>query len=142
VKRFMRLAVTFMLIGLAGSFASAAFAQSEPSARFSLDAGNSVPGTDGAAQGPGGDNVGGADASSAGNCLPDPEIRRRLNRQGFNDAEIRRSLGVNLVEVRAVYGRWIYDMQVDRCTGQASQLQRIRRAMGGGLGLHFEYGGG
>lgn len=139
VVAFLALAV------MAGLAAAPASAQPDALTSFSLKVGHAEE--RGVSQGTGtpGDQGSAARASEAGTsgpCLVDSGIRDGLGDYGFGDVEFRRSLGPNRVEVHAVLGSWIYGMQVDRCTGSVDRVERIRRAMGGGFGLHFEYGGG
>jgi hypothetical protein len=72
-------------------------------------------------------------------CLTDRQIRRGLADYGFRDVRVGRPVGFNRVEVRAVYGRWLYSMRVDRCSGRVDRVNRLRPAFGAGFGLHFEF---
>lgn len=75
-------------------------------------------------------------------CLTDRQIRRGLRAHGFTQVRFVAELGRNRVEVRARFGRWVYRMRVNRCTGRVDRVQRIRRINrgGGGFGLHFDFG--
>jgi hypothetical protein len=82
-------------------------------------------------------------------CLDNNEIRRGLSRSGFNDIRIGNRRG-NKVQVVAEWRRdgRDYSMNVDRCTGRVTDIQRVRggwgngprRPGGGGFGLQFQFG--
>ena len=80
---------------------------------------------------------GGADNSSR--CLGDERLGEGLRARGFADIDIRGSLGAQRVAVQGRYEGWIYRMSVDRCSGDVSAIERVRRATGGDFGLHFQY---
>jgi len=74
-------------------------------------------------------------------CLNDRQIRRGIASYGFDNVRIRRDVGRDRVEVNGVYGRWLYSMRVNRCTGYVDRVQPIRPAFGGGgFGFQFDFG--
>lgn len=77
-------------------------------------------------------------------CLTNNEIRRGLRRSGFEDIRFGDRRG-NRVRVVAEWDRdgRDYSMQVNRCSGQVTNIERVRRGGGGrpgGPGLHFQFG--
>jgi hypothetical protein len=84
-------------------------------------------------------------------CLTDRQIRFQLGDNGFDNVRVGRDLRRGWVEVFATNRRGAYTMQVNRCTGQVSNIQRIRRngpdfgpgngpgRPGAGFGLQFGY---
>ncbi|MDB5542376.1 MAG: hypothetical protein JWQ89_4103 [Devosia sp.] len=86
-------------------------------------------------------------------CLTNREIRRGLNRSGFDNVRFVDRQGVR-VYVLADYGRRTYSMTVNRCTGRVSNIERVRRGGGGyggyngygndgpGFGMEFNFGNG
>lgn len=73
-------------------------------------------------------------------CLTNREIRRGLNRAGFDDIRFVDRQGVR-VKVIADFGRRTYSMTINRCTGRVSNIERLRRGHGGpGFGLQFNFG--
>jgi hypothetical protein len=73
-------------------------------------------------------------------CLTNREIRRGLNRAGFDDIRFVDRQGVR-VKVIADFGRRTYSMTINRCTGRVSNIERLRRGPGGpGFGLQFNFG--
>ena len=78
-------------------------------------------------------------------CLTNREVRRGIAAYGFSRVEITREMSRDRVEVRAVYGNWLYSMRVDKCGGEVNRVQRLRRVNGGGFngggfGLQFNFG--
>ena len=145
-KTITRAAVVALALGATTLTAAPAFAQGAPSG-FSLQ----LPGGDtqrpqtfGIGNGPQG-NHGGWDNDYGFRCLTNREVRRGIAAYGFRRVEIVRELRRYRVEVRAVYGNWLYSMRVDKCTGEVSRVRRIGRVFGGGFdgggfGLHFNFG--
>ncbi|MDB5561552.1 MAG: hypothetical protein JWN11_970 [Hyphomicrobiales bacterium] len=79
-------------------------------------------------------------------CLNDREVRSQLGDNGFDNVRVGRDLRRGWVEVFATNRRGAYTMQVNRCTGQVANVQRIRRGggdapvrPGAGFGLQFGY---
>jgi hypothetical protein len=145
-KTFARAAVVALALGATTLTAMpAAFAQ-QSIGGFSLQ----LPGAEGQdtqrsqtfGNGPQGGNHGGWDDDYGFRCLTNREVRRGIAAYGFSRVEIARELGRDRVEVRAVYGNWLYSMRVDKCSGEVSRVRPIRPAFGngGGFGLHFNFG--
>jgi hypothetical protein len=145
-KTITRAAVVALALGATSLTAAPAFAQGAPSG-FSLQ----LPGGNGDTQrsqtfgnGPQG-NHGGWDDDYGFRCLTNREVRRGIAAYGFRRVEIVRELRRDRVEVRAVYGNWLYSMRVDKCTGEVNRVRRIGRVFGGGFngggfGLQFNFG--
>ena len=75
-------------------------------------------------------------------CLTNNEIRRGLRRSGFYDIRIGGSSG-RWVRVIATWegNDRDYSMRVHRCSGEVTDIRRIRRGGGSpGFGFQFEYG--
>lgn len=138
-KSVARAAVVALALGATTLSAAPAFAQNGPSTSFSIQ----IPGGEGAmtfGEGQmGTQRHGGWDDDYDFRCLTNREVRRGIARYGFNRVEITRELRRDRVEVRAVYGNWLYSMRVDKCTGEVDRVERIRRAFGGGGGFGFEF---
>jgi hypothetical protein len=78
-------------------------------------------------------------------CLSNAQVRRGLRAHGFRDIDIVRERNRNRVVVIARYGRSLYRLQVNRCSGQVRIIERIRRGgfpggPRGGFGLQFNFG--
>ena len=143
-KTITRAAVVALALGATTLTAAPAFAQDAPSG-FTLQ----LPGGDtqrsqtfGNGPGP---NHGGWDDDYGFRCLTNREVRRGIAAYGFRRVEIVRELRRDRVEVRAVYGNWLYSMRVDKCTGEVNRVRRIGRVFGGGFdgggfGLQFNFG--
>jgi hypothetical protein len=77
-------------------------------------------------------------------CLRNDEIRRGLRRAGFDEIRFNGRRG-NRVRVIAEWngdGR-DYSMQVNRCNGRVTDIERVRRGNnrpGGSFGLQFQFG--
>lgn len=82
-------------------------------------------------------------------CLTTNEIRRGLRRAGFDDIRFVDRQGIR-VSVIADYGRRTFSMDINRCTGRVSNIERLRRGGGGGhgggngpgIGLQFNFNNG
>ncbi len=136
-KKAGRAAVIALALGSASLTAAPALAQSGPAFNFQLDLGNgSVEfGTQ--------ERGGFYEGDDFRRCLSDRQIRRGLRAHGFDNVDIRRDIGRNRVEARGTYGRWLYSMRVNRCSGRVDRVERLRpafRGNGGGFGLHFDFG--
>lgn len=83
-------------------------------------------------------------------CLSDREIRRQLRDTGYYNIDFGRDLRRNRVSVDASYGRWRYELVIDRCSGRILDSNRLRRVGpvspprpprgGSGFGLQFDFG--
>lgn len=132
-----RAAVVALVLGATALTAAPAMAQSgAPSFNFQLDLGNGGGGM--TMQAPQG-RVAVPERDWDRYCLTDRQIRRGLANYGFRDARVTREFGRNRVEVIARYGRDFYSMRVNRCTGEVTRVERMRRP-GGGFGLQFNFG--
>ena len=140
-KSFTRAAVVAVALGASTLTAAPAFAQEAPSG-FSLQ----LPDGEGqSTQRSQTFGQGGWDDEYGFRCLTNREVRRGIAAYGFSRVEITREMRRDRVEVRAVYGNWLYSMRVDKCTGEVDRVQRIRRVHGGGFngggfGLQFNFG--
>jgi len=147
VKNTSRAAIIALALGASVVTAAPAMAQGQPSGgpatTFQLDLGNG---------GGGGERGDGPMFSPRGQgrvvvpddrfgrwCLNDRQIRRGISQYGFNDVRVRRDIGRNRVEVTGTYGRWLYSMRVDRCTGYVDRVRALRPAFGGGFGFQFDF---
>lgn len=136
-KTLARAAVVALALGATAMSAAPAYAQSGPSSSFSIE----IPGGGGGmtfGEGQGTQRHGGWDDDYEYRCLTNREVRRGLAAYGFRRVQIVRERGRDRVEVRAIYGNWLYSMRVDKCTGYVDRVQRIRRVFGGG-GFEFEF---
>lgn len=132
-----RAAVIALVLGASAITAAPAMAQSgQPQFNFQLDLGNGGGSiTMGAPQG----RVAVPEYDRSRFCLTDRQIRRGLAQYGFRDARVTREFSRGRVQVIARYGRDLYSMRVNRCTGEVSRVERLRRP-GGGFGLQFNFG--
>jgi hypothetical protein len=69
-------------------------------------------------------------------CLSTSEIRRALQRRGWDDVRFVDRRGIR-VKVVAEWGRWTYAMDINRCTGRVSNIERLRRPYF--PGFHFQF---
>lgn len=84
-------------------------------------------------------------------CLTNRDVRRGIADYGFSRVEVTRELRDERVDVRAVYGNWLYTMRVDKCTGEVTRVRQAQRVYddtynggfgnGGGFGFEFNFGG-
>lgn len=132
-----RAAVIALVLGASAITAAPAVAQSgQPQFNFQLDLGNGGASMSmGTQQG----RVMVPEHDRRRFCLTDRQIRRGLAQYGFRDARVTREFSRGRVEVIARYGRNFYSMRVNRCTGEVSRVERLRRP-GGGFGLQFNFG--
>lgn len=120
LKRAGRVLAVAAVLGAGGL--AAAPAQAAPSLNFQLGIGNdgSVI-TFGTGRTPRG-------VQPIKKCLTNRQIERGLERHGFDDADVIRNLSNTRVLVRADWGRYDYEMKVNRCSGKVYDIERIRRA--------------
>jgi hypothetical protein len=147
-QTFARAAAVALALSATTLSAAPAFAQQAPAGSFSLQ----IPGGGGGVTTFGEGQMGTQrhggwnDEQEYGyRCLTNREVRRGIADYGYRRVEITRDLGRDRVEVRAVYGNWVYSMRVDKCTGWVDRIQRLRRAFGGGyngggFGFEFNFG--
>lgn len=140
LKSIARAATIAVVLGGATMVAAPAMAQSGPGNSFSLE-------LNGGGGGRGGDfetfGRGGNDFN-IGFCLTNNQVRSGLREYGFRDVRIVRELQRQRVEVRAEYGRYLYSMRVDKCTGWVDRVERIRRVdfpffPGNNFGIHLSF---
>ena len=80
-------------------------------------------------------------------CLTNREIRRGLQRNGFENIQFLDRRGVR-VQVYAEFGRRAYILTINRCTGRVVDIDRVRRHrtfdddFGPGFDLDFGFGRG
>lgn len=60
-------------------------------------------------------------------CLSNRQVERGIERYGFEDANVVRSLGNNRVLVVAEWNNRYYSMTVNKCSGKVSDIKRLRR---------------
>ena len=67
------------------------------------------------------------------NCLTNNEVRRGLRRAGFEDIRFvdRRGVRVTVIAQWDENNRW-YSMDVNKCTGKVSNIERVRRGHNNG----------
>jgi len=66
--------------------------------------------------------------SSRNGCMSIWTIKDNMRFQGYRDVQYLGEWRYNRPEFSAVWNGWRYTMQVDRCTGQASNVERAGRA--------------
>lgn len=71
-------------------------------------------------------------------CLTDREIRRGLERQGWNNVRLVDRRGVR-IKVVADWRRTSYAMTINRCTGRVSDIERLRRSYHPGFNFQFRF---
>lgn len=59
-------------------------------------------------------------------CMPNQRIINRLHNQGYDDVRFENEYYRGFPQFRARYGRWLYTLQVNRCTGEATVVNRVR----------------
>ena len=69
-------------------------------------------------------------------CLTNSQVERGLERYGFDDADVVRNLGKNRVLVVAEWNSRYYSMNVNKCSGQVSNIDRLRRGIDYKPGRH------
>jgi hypothetical protein len=73
-------------------------------------------------------------------CMTDYQVRQRIADYGYSHIYLNVANGRH-IQARATRGRWVYLIDFNRCTGRIEDVDRLRRARGGGFGLQFGYGG-
>ncbi len=68
--------------------------------------------------------------------LSDRQIERGMAREGYREVEVVEDLPRNRAGVIARDGRVWYSMRVDRCTGEADRIQRLRNYRSG---MRFQF---
>ena len=119
-----RAALMALTLGTVAMTALPAQAASEPSFNFQLGIGN-----DGGVMG---FEFGNKNSRKRGyypikKCLTDRQVERGLQRYGFDDADVVRKLSNTRVLVVAEWNRRYYSMNVNKCTGEVSNVKRLRR---------------
>lgn len=71
-------------------------------------------------------------------CLTNSEVRRGLQREGFDDIRFVDRKGVR-VKVVADYGRRTYAMTINKCTGRVTDIERLRRTYRPGFNFQFNF---
>jgi len=69
-------------------------------------------------------------------CLTNNEVRRGLQRMGWDDIRFVDRRGVR-VKVVAEWGRWTYAMDINKCTGRVTNIERLHRPYF--PGFHFQF---
>jgi hypothetical protein len=110
IKTFMCAAV--IGLALAGSAVVAMPAQAAPSFSFGFHVG--------------GGHHGGYRPGPSRHCLTNPEVRRLLNRHGYDRIRFIDRRG-RIVAVRAERGRGDFRVTVDSCRGRIVDVDRLRR---------------
>lgn len=70
-------------------------------------------------------------------CLTNQEVRRGLQRLGWDDIRFVDRRGVR-VKVVADWGRRTYAMTINKCTGRVSDVEQLRRPFGS-PGFRFQF---
>ena len=141
LKKSSRAAVIALALG-AASFAGAMPAQAQATFNFQLgldDRGNAFSFGMDAPRRRGGFNI--------NRCLTNNQVRQGLRDFGFRDVDIIRNLNRNRVLVEASYRRFDYRMRVNKCSGQVTDIDRVRNfdrdrdydRGRGGFGLQFNF---
>jgi hypothetical protein len=60
-------------------------------------------------------------------CLTDRQVERGLERYGFDDADVVRKLSKSRVLVIAEWNHRFYSLTVNKCTGEVSNVKRLRK---------------
>lgn len=71
-------------------------------------------------------------------CLTNREIRRALQRAGWDDIRFVERRGVR-VRIVADWGRRTYAFTLNRCTGRVSNVERLRRPYFPGFRFQFSF---
>lgn len=135
-----RRGVAIVLLSLATLAAAPALAQ--PSLEFSITAGAGTRSVDGPGDIPGPEPESfarRAEPAGKSSCLTNRQARRGLRVHDFDNIEIGKAVSDSKVEVRANYGGSLYRMELDRCSGRVSGVERVGRNPIGGFGLQFGY---
>lgn len=123
LKKSGRAALVALAMGAVSMTAMPVQAASEPSFNFQLGIGN-----DG--------GVMGFELNNKKNfnkwkpikkCLTDRQVERGLEWYGFDDADVVRKLTKNRVLVIAEWNNRFYSMRVNKCTGEVSDVKRLRK---------------
>jgi hypothetical protein len=124
VMKTGRAALVALTLGTVAMTALPAQAASEPSLNFQLGIGR-----DGGVMGFefGNRGRGGRDFSPIRTCLTNRQIERGLERYGFDDADVVRNTGRNRVLAVASWNGRYYSMTVNKCSGEVSNIKRLRR---------------
>jgi len=69
-------------------------------------------------------------------CLTNNEVRRGLQRRGWDDVRFVDRRGVR-VKVVADWGRRTYAMTINRCTGRVTDIEQLRRPYFPGFRFNF-----
>lgn len=136
VMKSGRAAIVALTLGAATITALPAQAQSEPSLNFQLGMGN-----DGNTMSFGqGQRKRGNDRFFIDRCLTNSQVERGLRHYGFRNVDVIRNLGRNRVLVVASWRSRDYSMRVNKCTGEVSNVQRLRKFRGQpGFSLQFNF---
>ncbi len=122
LKRAGRALVIAAALGATGLATAPVQAASQPSLSFQFGIGNDGSiitfGNDRAPRG----------SAPIKKCLTNRQIERGLERHGFDDADVIRNLSKTRVLVHAEWGRYDYNLKVNRCSGKVFDIERIRRA--------------
>lgn len=125
LKKSGRAALVALALGTVSMTAMPAQAAPEPSFNFQLGIGN-----DGGVMG---FEFGNKRNNShnkwrpINRCLSDRQVERGLQRYGFDDADVVRSLSRTRVLVVAEWNNRFYSMRVNKCSGEVSDVKRLRR---------------
>ena len=124
LKKSGRAALVALALGTVSMTAMPAQAAPEPSFNFQLGIGN-----DGGVMGFefGNKRNNSHKWKPINRCLSDRQVERGLQRYGFDNADVVRSLSRTRVLVVAEWNNRFYSMRVNKCTGEVSDIKRLRR---------------
>jgi hypothetical protein len=126
LKKSGRAALVALAMGAVSMTALPVQAASEPSFSFQLGIGN-----DGGVMGFELNNNNKRDFNKRwkpiNRCLSDRQVERGLERYGLDSADVVRSLSRTRVLVVAEWNNRFYSMRVNKCTGEVSDIKRLRR---------------
>jgi hypothetical protein len=73
-----------------------------------------------------------------GECLTNNEVRRGLQRMGWDNVRFVDRRGVR-VKVVADWGRRTYAMTINKCTGRVTDIERLQRGYRPGFRFQFNF---
>lgn len=129
LKKSGRAAIVALTLGAASFTAMPAMAQSGPTFQFEFGI-----------QGGGNNFSYGFDRGRKfkRECLTNREVRRGLERRGWDDIRFVDRRGVR-VKVVADWGRRTYAMTINKCTGRVTDIERLYRPFRPGFNFQFNF---
>lgn len=72
-------------------------------------------------------------------CMSDSQVERGLRNYGFRNVDVVRHLSKSRVQAIGDWNRRTYVMTVNKCTGQVTNIERVRRRPGFGFGFSLDF---